>query len=44
MLAERLDPDERPQTRGMITREDERPRTESYGELYQRASIRMRRP
>ena len=28
---------------GRFVREDERPRTESYGELYQRASVFMRR-
>jgi len=32
-----------PSARGAFVREDERPRTESFGELWQRASIYMRR-
>lgn len=33
-----------PSSRGPFLREVERPRTESYGELYRRANSRMGRP
>ncbi len=42
-VAERINFEAIPSPRGSFVREDERPRTESYGELWQRASIHMRR-